>query len=370
MFAHHDPDRRAFLQATAAALTAARGRIPGSWKELLLPMGHSTLADELAALGRATAWINSPPLTGQRLNGRVVLVQFWTFTCINWLRTLPYVRAWERAYGPSGLVVIGVHTPEFGFEHDAEHVRRAAATLKVEYPVAVDSDYAIWRAFSNRYWPALYLFDATGRVRHHQFGEGGYADSERMIQDLLTDAGAHQPVRQLSSVDGRGIEAAADWPEVKSPENYLGYGRSENFASPGGARSGPRADTLPRKLRLNQWALEGEWTVERESIRLKQPNGQIACSFHSRDVHLVMGTPSGTRAVAFRLLLDGRPPGAAHGLDADAQGGRERPAPVSADPAAETDRGSRAPDRVPRSRCRGIRVHVRLTLSPGRPATR
>jgi thiol-disulfide isomerase/thioredoxin len=284
-------------------------------------MVHLELADELAALGGASAWINSPALTGESLKGKVVLVQFWTFTCINWLRTLPYIRAWSQSYKDAGLVVIGVHTPEFAFERNLDNVRRAAKDLSVAYPVAVDIDYTIWRAFNNQYWPALYLFDTKGHVRHHQFGEGKYAETEKVIQQLLTDAGARTPSDQHAPVEGRGIEAAADWGDLRSPENYVGSARSENFASPGGAARGRGgAYTLPQVLRLNEWALEGDWKVEKQSIALQQPNGRIACRFHSRDLHLVMGPPTGAHPVRFRVLLDGQPPSVAHGLDVDEHG--------------------------------------------------
>jgi thiol-disulfide isomerase/thioredoxin len=285
-------------------------------------MGSLDTTGELASLGNATAWINSPALTAESVKGKVVLVQFWTFTCINWLRTLPYIRAWAEKYRNSGLVVVGVHAPEFSFERDLVNVRRAAADMKVDYPVAVDNDYAIWEAFNNQYWPALYLLDANGRTRYHQFGEGEYDSSEKMIQQLLTEAGARELGHQSSSVEGRGIEAAADWADAKSPENYVGYERTENFASPGGIASGQRrVYALPRTLDLNRWALEGDWTVDKQAIALNQPDGRIAYRFHSRDLHLVMGPPRNTRAVRFRVLLDGRPPATAHGIDVDEQGG-------------------------------------------------
>ena len=291
-----------------------------SWQRPLQSAERLPVGDELSALGRATAWVNSAPLDAASLRGKVVLVQFWTFTCINWLRTLPYVRAWAQSYQNAGLVVIGVHTPEFPFEHNLDNVRRATARLKVEYPVALDNDYAIWRGFSNQYWPAIYLLDASGRVRHRQFGEGGYAESERMIQQLLTEADSHHATSELSSVNGNGIEAAADWPDLRSSENYVGSERTEGFASPGGAASGRRRRyTVPRELRLNQWALEGDWTVNNNSIALNQPNGRIAYCFHSRDLHLVMGPP-GARPVHFRVFLDGQPATMAHGVDVDDHG--------------------------------------------------
>ena len=292
-----------------------------SWQQPLHPTEGLGGADELSALGRATAWINSPPLTGASVRGKVILVQFWTFTCINWLRTLPYIRAWAQRYGSSGLVVIGVHTPEFPFEHDLPNVRRLVSELKVEHPVAVDNEYGIWRGFNNQYWPALYLFDPQGRVRHRQFGEGQYAASERMIQQLLIGAGARPVADGASSVEGRGIEAPADWGHLKSGENYVGAERTEGFASPGGAAVGrPHAYTLPRELQLNQWALAGDWTAEPGLIRVNQPNGRIAYRFHGRDLHLVMGPPAGVQPVPFRVFLDGQPPHAARGGDVDEMG--------------------------------------------------
>jgi len=292
-----------------------------SWPPSLHAMEGLAVADELSALTHATAWINSPPLTSLGLKGKVVLVQFWTFTCINWLRTLPYIRAWAQAYKNSGLVVIGVHTPEFVFEHDLPNVRRATAAMNVNYPVAVDSDYRVWRGFNNQYWPALYLFDGDGHVRHRQFGEGGYAESERMIQRLLTDSGAHDMARPLTIVEGRGIEAAADWTDLRSAENYVGYERTENFASPGGVAAGHRhVYSLPSELRLNEWALDGEWTVEKGSIALNQPNGRIRYCFHGRDLHLVMGPAMGRGGVPFRVTLDGQSIAAVHGADVDDQG--------------------------------------------------
>ena len=284
-------------------------------------MARLVSADELSALDSATAWINSPPIASGSLAGRVVLVQFWTFTCINWLRTLPYARAWTEAYRKAGLVTIGVHTPEFAFEREVANVRRAAPRLHVDYPVAVDSDSAIWRAFSNQYWPALYVLDGKGRVRHHKFGEGGYAESEQVIRELLTQAGVATLPGRSAPVEGHGVEAPADWANARSPENYLGSERTEGFASPSGNNPGERRTyASPRTLDLNQWALDGAWTVGRQAIASNRPNGRIIYRFHSRDLHLVMGPPSGARPVRFRVLLDGQPPGAAHGLDADAAG--------------------------------------------------
>jgi thiol-disulfide isomerase/thioredoxin len=321
----HDSDRRTFLRATAVALATGRFTMLRSWQQPLHSIDTSAATDELSALRSATAWINSTPLTATALKGKVVLVQFWTFTCINWLRTLPYTRAWEEAYKNAGLVVIGVHTPEFSFEHNLENVRRAARELRVNYPIAVDSDYAVWRGFNNQYWPALYLVDGKGRVRHHHFGEGEYAESERKIQELLKEAGAHRASDQLSSVEGQGIEAPADWAALQSQENYVGDERTEGFASPGGAAPGRRRSyALPRELRLNQWALAGDWTIDKEAITLNEPNGRIGYRFHGRDLNLVMGPPAGrdggARTVRFRVLLDGQPAMSAHGSDVDAQG--------------------------------------------------
>jgi len=287
------------------------------------PAGAVTpqIEGDLPSLEGATEWINSGPLTVASLRGKVVLIEFWTYTCINWLRTLPHVRAWAAKYKDQGLVVIGVHSPEFAFEKDIRNVRRAAKDLRVDYPIAVDGEHAVWRAFTNQYWPALYFVDAQGRIRHHQFGEGEYVRSEAVIQQLLAEAGARGIARDLVTVDARGLEVAADWGDLRSPENYVGYARTENFASPGGAALGQRRDyAAPARLSLNHWALSGNWTVEREAIRLDKANGRIAYRFHARDLHLVMGPAAGARPVRFRVLIDGQPPGAAHGVDVDAQG--------------------------------------------------
>jgi thiol-disulfide isomerase/thioredoxin len=276
---------------------------------------------ELPALGSATAWLNSPPLTAAGLRGKVVLINFWTYTCINWLRQLPYVRAWAETYQAQGLVVIGVHTPEFAFEHDIDHVRQAAKDMRVEYPIAIDNGYALWRAFKNAYWPALYVVDVQGRIRHHHFGEGEYTRSERMIQQLLAEAGLGSSGQELVTVEAHGAEAAADWGSLQSPETYVGYARSAHFASPGGAvRDRRRVYAAPERLRLNQWALAGEWTVGKQAAVLHTVNGRIVHRFHARDLHLVMGPATRDTPVRFRVRLDGQPPGAAHGLDVDDQG--------------------------------------------------
>jgi thiol-disulfide isomerase/thioredoxin len=275
---------------------------------------------ELPSFEGATGWLSSPPLTPATLRGQVVLVNFWTYTCINWLRQLPYVRAWAEKYADHGLVVIGVHTPEFGFEHDVDNVRHAVKDRTVGYPVALDNDYAVWRAFDNYYWPALYLADAQGRIRYHHYGEGEYRQSEMVIQQLLAEAGSGGD-REPVSPDARGVEAAADWAALRSPENYTGYERTESFASPGGARPDrPQEYAAPEKLRLNQWALAGHWTMGEQAITLNAGGGQISCRFHARDLHMVMGSAGGTSPIRFQVRLDGQPPGAGHGIDVDAQG--------------------------------------------------
>jgi len=266
------------------------------------------------SLAGATAWLNSHPLTPPELRGRVVLVDFWTFTCINWLRTEPYVRAWSRAYRDDGLVVIGVHTPEFSFERQIDRVRDATTERAIDYPVAIDSEYAIWTAFDNHYWPALYFVDAGGVVRDHHFGEGRYEQSERVIQRLL---GVE---RELVSVEGRGVEAEADWEHLRTPETYLGYGRAEHFASPGGAASDVRrAYELPERLRSNQWALAGEWTIGSESVVLQRAGGSIAYRFHARDAHLVLSAAA-REPIPFRVLVDRETPGPSHGVDVEEDG--------------------------------------------------
>jgi thiol-disulfide isomerase/thioredoxin len=255
------------------------------------------------------------------LRGKVVLIDFWTYTCINWLRTLPYVRAWAEKYQDHGVVVIGVHTPEFPFEHDLDNVRRAAKDMKVSYPIAIDNDYAIWYAFNNHYWPALYLVDAQGHIRSHHFGEGAYEQSEMMIQYVLASASIGGIDDELVSVDAGGAEAAADWDSLRSAENYVGDARTENFASPGGAvLDTPHVYAVPARFSLNQWALAGEWTVERQATVLKSANGRIVYRFHARDLHLVMGPTARGTSVRFRVLIDGQAPGAAHGIDVDEQG--------------------------------------------------
>ena len=276
---------------------------------------------ELPSLGGATQWLNSPPLTATGLRGKVVLVEFWTYTCINWLRTLPYVRAWAKKYKNQGLVVIGVHSPEFEFEKNADNVRQAVKVMSIDFPVAVDSDHAVWQAFRNIYWPALYFIDAQGHIRHHQFGEGDYEQSERIIQQLLGEAGAGGIGGDPIAVNGSGVEAAADTGNLRSPENYLGYERTENFVSRDGTiYDKPHVYVAPSRLWLNHWALTGDWTVGKQPISLNKPAGRIVYRFHARDLHLILGPAVRGASVRFRVSIDGRPPGAAHGIDVDDQG--------------------------------------------------
>jgi thiol-disulfide isomerase/thioredoxin len=262
----------------------------------------------------ATGWLNSEPLDLAELRGHVVLVDFWTLTCINWLRTEPYVRAWSRAYRDDGLVVVGVHTPEFSFEHEIDRVRQATKERAIDYPVALDNDYGIWRAFDNHYWPALYFVDSDGVIRDHHFGEGRYEQSERVIQQLLgVDRG-------LVPATGVGVEAEADWDQLGTPETYLGYARGEHFASPDdpayGARHGYQ---LPERLPVNHWALAGDWTIGEEKVLLNEAGGSIAYRFQARDAHLVLSSGAG-EPIPFRVLVDGDAPGPAHGVDVDEDG--------------------------------------------------
>ena len=269
----------------------------------------------------ATAWINTPPLDAGSLGGKVVLVQFWTYTCINWRRTLPYVRAWSQKYARFGLVVIGVHSPEFEFEKDVARVRQATRDANVSFPVAVDSRHAIWSAFGNAYWPALYFVDARGHIRHQQFGEGEYAQSETVIQDLLIESGASGVPRDTVPGEGTGPELPPDWADLGSQETYLGSERSDDLrgsVSPSAAQRGNYSP--PDSLELNHWALTGDFTHTEQAVVLNRAPGRISYHFHARDLHLVMGPATGRNAVRFRVLLDGEPPGAAHGVDIDAQG--------------------------------------------------
>jgi thiol-disulfide isomerase/thioredoxin len=275
----------------------------------------------LPGLDGATGWLNSSPLTPAELRGRVVLVDFWTYTCINWIRTLAFVRAWAAKYRDLGLVVIGVHTPEFPFEREVDNVRKAAQDMRVEYPLALDSDYRVWSAFANRYWPALYLADAEGRIRYHHFGEGEYDEGEWMIQHLLREAAGEGIDNELVSIAPDGFEAQADWTHLRSPETYLGYAQGHNLDSSGGVGyDEPRSYVAPESLQLNAWALGGNWTIQERASVLNEAGGRIVFRFHARDVHLVLRSQAGT-VVPFRVLVDGgEAPGAAHGLDVDEEG--------------------------------------------------
>lgn len=289
--------------------------------------GELPVEGTLPSLDGATGWINSPPLSAEGLRGKVVLVDFWTYSCINCLRAMPYVREWAERYRDHGLVVVGVHAPEFAFERTRGNVERAVKDLKVTYPVAIDNDYAIWRGFNNRYWPAHYFIDAQGRIRAHHFGEGNYAQSEQIIRRLLREAGNTLPDEPASAMamagpsPREGVEQQADMRNLKSPETYLGHGRAENFASPGGQQADRAADyTVPGTLALNQWALGGRWTVGHEDARLDAAGGRIAFRFHARDLHLVLAPGADGKPVRYRVRIDGQAPGAAAGGDAAADG--------------------------------------------------
>jgi thiol-disulfide isomerase/thioredoxin len=313
-------NRRGFLGAAAGAVAATQFgmSLPVNAQSGLLSLSGQR---EMPSLAGATGWINTPPLTPAELRGKVVLVEFWTYTCINWLRTHPYVRAWGEKYKDQGLVVLGVHTPEFPFEGDIENVRHAVQAMRIHYPVAVDSDYGIWRAFKNHYWPAFYFVDAQGRIRHQQFGEGEYEQSEKVLQALLAEAGASGIGSGLVTANGQGPEAAADWANLRSPESYLGSEQAQNFSSPGGAIVGKsRTYSTPARLSLNHWGLAGDWTVEKGHAALNKAGGRIAYRFHARDVHLIMGAADQSKPVRFRVTIDGAPLGANRGGDVDADG--------------------------------------------------
>jgi thiol-disulfide isomerase/thioredoxin len=323
MFAQQQPDRRRFLGVAALSLAGAWiGTRDSVMHMLTVKPFKSSGASDLALLGGATAWLNSPPLTAADLQGKVVLVDFWTYTCINWLRTVPYVRAWAARYKEAGLVVIGVHTPEFSFEENVDNVRKAAKERGVTYPIAIDNDRAIWSGFGNHYWPALYFIDASGRVRDHHFGEGNYEESEMRIRQLLAAAGRGAGIdRESVPFEAHGPEVGADWSNLKSPETYVGHQKAENFASPGGAAVNSRhLYAVPPRLRLNQWALSGQWTLQGEAAVLNTAGGRIGYRFHARDLHLIMGPAAHRGAVPFRVFIDGQPPSAGHGSDVDDQG--------------------------------------------------
>ena len=274
----------------------------------------------MPSLSGAVEWLNSSPMTAEALKGKVVLVDFWTYSCINCLRAIPYVRAWAEKYKDQGLVVIGVHAPEFAFEKNVDNVKKAVSDLKIGYPVAIDNDYAIWRAFSNQYWPAHYFIDAEGRIRHHHFGEGDYEGSERAIQQLLGEAGKTNQSAGIVAVNASGAEAAADMKDVQSPETYIGYDRAENFVSPGGSVHDFSHVYVAGMPRLNEWGLAGKWTIGGEHAVLDQKDGSIVYRFHARDLHLVLGPGPDGKPVRFRVTIDGAPPGTSRGTDVDADG--------------------------------------------------
>jgi len=301
--------RRQFARAAAMTVTSL------SLRAAVAPKAQS----DLSPLTYATAWLNSQPLTDGALLGKVALVEFWTYSCINWRRQLPYVRAWADKYKEHGLVVVGVHSPEFSFEKKIDNIRWAVQNMRVDYPVAVDNEHAVWRGFHNEYWPALYFVDAKGRLRHQHFGEGAYEQSEKVIQKLLAETGVAEVGNELVSVDPSGSEAQADWKQLQSGENYVGYERTENFASKA-TPDKPHFYSAPEHLTLNQWALSGDWAMGREALHLNQPGGRIAYHFHARDLHLVMGPVSQGAPARFRVYIDGRRPGEDHGLDVDGDG--------------------------------------------------
>ena len=291
----------------------AAQKIPGA-----KPESASALPDEgaLPSLDGAVEWLNSPPLTAAGLKGHVVLVDFWTYSCINCLRSLPYVEAWANKYKDQGLVVIGVHAPEFAFEKDIANVKAAVARLGVTYPVAIDNNYAIWRAFNNQYWPAQYIADANGRIRHHQFGEGNDDATEHVIQQLLAASGhGAAPAEGVVAVHAAGAQKAADQADLRSPETYIGYDRAERFVSPGGSMDDESAQYTAEPRQLNDWGLDGQWTIGAQSAVLNAKDGAIVYRFHARDLHLVLGTAPGGTPVHFVVTIDGKPPGDDHGAD-------------------------------------------------------
>jgi cytochrome c biogenesis protein CcdA/thiol-disulfide isomerase/thioredoxin len=304
------------------AMSNSKGDGHGMMMSAAKPSGDLPVEGEIPSFAGATLWLNSPPLTPEALRGKVVMVDFWTYSCINCLRALPYVESWYEKYKDHGLVVIGVHAPEFAFEKDPANVRRAVADLKITYPVALDNDYAIWQAFNNQYWPAHYFIDATGRIRGHHFGEGNYDESEQTIRKLLTDAGQTDlPPAGMGAVKAVGVQAAPDEAHDQSPETYVGYRRAENFASSGGfVQDQLHVYSAPGALKLNQWALGGSWNIDPEKGVLGAAPGKIVFKFYARDLHLVLGPGSDGKPVRFRVLLDGAAPGANHGADTDSSG--------------------------------------------------
>lgn len=305
----------------SASMTGAMtGGMSGSMTGTAAHAG-APVEGELPALEGAVAWLNSAALTPEQLRGRVVVIDFWTYSCINCLRTLPYLKAWNERYQEHGLTIIGVHAPEFAFEKDAANVRRAVRELGIRYPVAIDNDYSIWRAFNNQYWPAHYFVDAQGRIRGHHFGEGSYQQSEKLIRELLTEAGHHDLPAASGAMQAAAIEVAPDEGNVASPETYLGYDRAENFASPVAVARDQKADyTVPPSLQLNQWTLGGQWIIGAESAISMASEDRIVFRFHARDLHLVLGPGAGANTIRFRVTIDGHEPAADHGADTDAHG--------------------------------------------------
>jgi cytochrome c biogenesis protein CcdA/thiol-disulfide isomerase/thioredoxin len=307
------PPTQPTKDAPAASMT---GSPPAAAPDPAASLG---VEGQLPSLSGATQWLNSPPLTPEALRGKVVVVDFWTYSCINCLRAIPYVRAWYEKYKDQGLVVIGVHTPEFAFEKNVDNVKKAVADLKIDFPVAIDNDYAIWRAFRNAYWPADYFIDGQGRIRDHAFGEGDYRASEHTIQLLLEEAGKGNVAGSFVAVKASGAQAAPDADDDRSPETYVGYGRAENFVSAGGAVKDAAHVYTAAAPQLNQWGLTGDWTVGEERAVLNRPGGAIVYRFHARDLHLVLGSASG-KPVRFKVTIDGKPPGDSHGADVDTAG--------------------------------------------------
>jgi cytochrome c biogenesis protein CcdA/thiol-disulfide isomerase/thioredoxin len=309
---------RVSLSGPASLEQALLNRLPPTFKSADTSTHTSQgTSDELSG---AVDWLNSPPLTIEGLRGKVVVIDFWTYSCINCLRSIPYVKAWADKYKDDGLVVIGVHTPEFAFERNINNVRAAVSDLKIEYPVAIDNDYKIWRSFDNKYWPAHYFIDAKGRTRFHHFGEGEYDQSEQVIQELLEEAGNANVPQSLVTVNASGVEAAASTSDDQSPETYIGYDRANNFASPGGVVENERHVYASASLHLNEWSLSGDWTVTGENAALNAVGGSIVYRFHARDLHLVLGPAADGKPIRFRVTINGKAPGVDHGADTDADG--------------------------------------------------
>jgi cytochrome c biogenesis protein CcdA/thiol-disulfide isomerase/thioredoxin len=302
-------------QKTASGPSMTMQAKPSDQADAELPV-----EDLMPSLAGAQEWLNSPPLSLEVLKGKVVLVDFWTYSCINCLRSIPYVRAWAEKYRDHGLVVIGVHAPEFAFERSVANVSNAIATLKIGYPVAIDNEYKIWRSFENEYWPAHYFIDGNGKVRHHHFGEGEYDESEEIIQKMLKDAGNNNVPTGIVAVKASGTEAASDAGDVKSPETYVGYDRGNHFVSPGGVVADKDHAYAAGEPQLNEWSLTGNWTVGPERAQLDEKDGSIVYRFHARDLHLVLGPSAEGGQIRFRVTIDGKAPGDAHGMDADTEG--------------------------------------------------